>query len=350
MKNVFKILAVGLLSVCTLTSCNPDKKYTVTEAEWKALAEIDNYTIEYYVNDELIFDEKYDGDAIQLGDSYVIFVGDKQYYVSEYKEYDYVATDCTYLEFNRGQLLAEYEYSDFEYDKESKSYVNIEPTEEGCVHNIRFENGLPVSFTCTLVDNSTTPATVDVSLTLYKDIRTTTVTVPEFLYESEIDNPYVYTVDEETWNSFRNVTNYSSSYYVRKENFFETYEVEVDGNKILFDGKLYIYEDDKIYLLEEKDSKWVATEAELLDTWYFINWFFYSFDYNNFTYDEAEKEYRYSTNDGKTIYTVLFRDNELLGFDIDSIDENGKESTISYSFDDFNKVTIEVPEYTKANS
>ena len=72
--------------------------------------------------------------------------------------------------------------------------------------------------------------------------------------QAELDNPYVYTVDEETWNSFRNVTNYSSYYYVGKENFFETYEVEVDGNKILFDGKLYIYEDDKIYLLEEKDS------------------------------------------------------------------------------------------------
>ena len=346
MKNVFKILAVGLLSVCTLTSCNPDKKYTVTEAEWKALAEINNFTVEYYENDTLIVTEKYTEDTIQYGESYIIFEEDKQYFVSQYKDYGLVATDCTYLGYELGKLFVEYEYSDFEYDKESKTYVNSVPCKDGGFDSIKFENGLPVSATCTYIDESTTPATVDTYVSLYKDIRKTTITVPDFLYESELDNPYVYTVDEETWNSYRDVTNYDAYYYVDSDDLFETYIVSVDGNKMLFEDQLYIYEDGRTYLLEEKDSKWIATETELIDSWCFIDYFFSALDFSDFTYDEVRRQYRHSVNDGQITYTVFFLDGVLEGYNIELIKDNGKEYYVSFKFDNYNNVTVEVPDYS----
>ena len=86
MKNIFKGLIVCLLSICTLASCDSDKKYTVTEEEWNALIGTQNYTAEYYLDGELKMIEKYTEDVLQMDDKYVIFVGDKQYFIDEYQD------------------------------------------------------------------------------------------------------------------------------------------------------------------------------------------------------------------------------------------------------------------------
>ena len=313
MIKLLKGLFICLLSVTALSSCETNIRYTVTKQEWDAAVIQSNYTIDYYENDELLFSSKYTENVLELEGSYILFEGDKQYAIDYSEEYGWVASDVTGMEFEKGALLSGCEYEAFKYDKESKSYVY---TEEDVVYDIKFENGSPVSFTCTFLDTSTTPATNNVIHKVYSNVGTTTITLPEYIYASDIEKTIDRTVDEDTWNSFKGLQNYSLSYIILAVGIFEVYSVQITEYAILFEDDIYVFEDEKTYLLKENKSSWVATEVENFNPFKSEQVLLDGLNYTDFTYDEETKSYIYSKDNDTVIYTVTFKNDVLVYYSI----------------------------------
>lgn len=343
MNKLFKLAAVSLLSICTLTACDTHKQYMVTEEEWNALTNCENYTVDLYENGDFYSTQKYTEEYAQIGNSYIIFEEDAQFHVTELEEYGWVASEISSDYFDKGKVLQD-QYSDFEYNKETKSYVL---SEEEYVIDIKFENGLPIVYTYTYIDNSTTPATTYEIKKTYRDINKTTITLPEFIYDYEIEDTITRTVDEETWNKYKDAPNYTLFYYVSNKDGAEKIEVSITENAVLFNDQLYVIENGTTYLLEEKDSKLIATEAELTNPWIYMDPLLSSLNYSDFTYNEQEKYYYYSKDDGNETYKVSFADGVLTGIMVNYVEDG---ITVGYVVYDFGTTTIKIPEYTIENN
>ena len=162
----------------------PEIRYTITEEEWNAWTTYKNYTIQY-VSDEYNFVHKYTNDALEFDDGTIIlYIGDRQYELKE-KDDGYVARDCTWLQYSNDGLLADgYVYDEFVYDEEIGAYVLDAFDESRERWEVKFENGIPVSVIYEKF-NDDGEATVETSLHLYKEVGTTVINIPEYVFEEK---------------------------------------------------------------------------------------------------------------------------------------------------------------------
>ena len=126
--------------------------------------------------------------------------------------------------------------------------------------------------------------------------------------------------------------------------------LELKGYCILFEDDIYVFEDEKTYLLKENESSWVATEVENFNPFRSEQVLLDDLNYTDFTYDEETKSYIYSKDNDTVIYRVTFKNDVLVYYSIETILDplNPDDKTlISYGISDIVTTEIDVPDYTK---
>ena len=95
--------------------------------------------------------------------------------------------------------------------------------------------------------------------------------------------------------------------------------LELKGYCILFEDDIFVFEDEKTYLLKENESSWVATEVENFNTFKSEQVLLDDLNYTDFTYNEETKSYIYSKDNDTVIYTVTFKNDVLVYSSIEKI-------------------------------
>ena len=197
------LVAVMLCTTLMLTSCDAvmellqqyipglesDVRTTVTEAEWNAALNMENYTAESkitYDGETSISTYKFTKDGYYLKSDYVeniyVFKGDACYLLQEDAN-GMVATWAGDVESHSimKQFVAGAEFSDLKYDESKKAYILEENESMGeqtlyGIMELRFENGVLVNLTITIANGS------DKLVMEYviSNVGTTVVNVPKY--------------------------------------------------------------------------------------------------------------------------------------------------------------------------
>lgn len=319
-------------------------RYTVTEEEWNALITYNNYTIEqYYGNIHLI--HKYTDEALQFEDGDIIlFIDDKQYSLEETEE-GYVAYDCTGMNYSHNGLLSGgYVYDEFTYDETLGAYV-LEVTEE--VHKrweVRFENGVPVSITYKKYDGDIETV---VSRSLYTNVGTTIIDIPDYVFAQEVEDNTRHTVTEEEWNLNLNAGNFVTTMFVYTEDAVFEYTYKCTGDAVEIDENIVAFDGDKTYLLEEIDGTWYG--YELYNFSFLSTLMPLGLNFSDYEYLEAYNLYMPKEKTGVEFYYLFgFEDGKIsyvvLKTTMDSSDSAYYDS-IYFSIDEIGTAVINVPEY-----
>ena len=316
-------------------------RYTVTEEEWNAATVELNYTVELVGDGESSF-IKHTADAMELSSTLIVFVDDKQYEI-ELENGEYIAYDVTLMDFWNGGMLETFVYDEFFYDEENCVYVYDGIEEVGTKWEVRFENGVLI-YVDTITYEDGEPVRVDTQR--YSDIGTTVIDIPE--YTIYVEEEYRATVTKEEWELNVVRSNYTGTFYTMGEDYsFIAHPISTDGNAILLDGKTIVFEDDKMYLLEEVDGVWVATEWNAFPIYNTVVPGYLSFE--DFEYSEIDKAYVQKTDNGTGwYYTVKFYEGVLTGVIVQrSLDptDPGYLKFHGIAQIEFGGVEIEVPEF-----
>ena len=322
-----------------------EARTTVTEEEWNFWTTYKNYTIEQYYNGDRIL-HKYTEDALLLENGNIIlFIGDKQYSLSE-TENGFVAHDCTGLEIlNNGLLYGGYVYDEFTYDEELGAYVLDLLADYGMYWEVKFENGIPVSIIYNEFDGDEVVCTI---ISYYHNVGTTVVNIPDYVFEEEVEDTTRYTVTEEEWNSNVNSGNYAGVIHVMDNGEFLEYTYKCAGNAIEVDGDIVVFENGKIYLLNEVDGVYQAVEVESLKL--LPGMLPQGLNFSDYEYDEEGKRYlpKEQAEDG-LYYAIGFRDGVisyvLILVTLDESNDAYYDEIKAISITEVGTVVIEIPEY-----
>ena len=198
MKKITLIFILLFVLIVALVGCQPkpqtdgpsnEIRYTVTEDEWNAWTTYKNYTIEQF-NDSYSLVHKYTPYALEFeSGTIILYEGYKQYCLIETED-GFLARDYTWLDFSHEGLLGGgYVYDEFVYDEEICAYVLDVMEEEGARWEVRFENGVPKSVIYKEATLEGSVETVAVTTSLYTNVGTTVIDIPEFEYEDELYGP-----------------------------------------------------------------------------------------------------------------------------------------------------------------
>jgi hypothetical protein len=318
-----------------------DVRYTVTEEEWNASVVQPNYTVELVGDGESRF-VKHTVDAIEASSTLIVFVDDKQYEI-EFEDGAYIAYDVTFMEYWHGGMLETFVYDEFFYDEENCVYVYDGIEEVGTKWEVRFENGVLI-YVDTVTYEDGEPVRVDTQR--YSDIGTTVIDIPE--YTIYVEEEVRTTVTEEEWNLNAERSNYTAEFITLNQAFeMTTHSFATDGNAIIFDGNLIVSRGDKMYMLEEIDGVWVATEwneYNISMTLIPEGLTFADFEYS----EEAECYIQKSDNGTGRFYNVTFENGvALFVYQHASNDPYADAYFDLYGLSqiEFGGVEIEVPEY-----
>ena len=328
------------------TPAKPDEtRYTITAEEWAALADQYNYTLETTYEDEEPYTQKYTKDAIEIDESIILFVDDKQYQLVEGED-GWIADDVTYADFWHGGLLSNINFEDFFYDESICAYVNKDYEEEGSKLVIKFENGLPVSSVSFLLGEEDTPIVQH----LYINIGTTVINIPEFTFDYELAPDPSQLVTEEEWNKFINEKNFNVEVVLLRGTDYKEYMMKSTGEAFEIGETVIVLDSDKKYALEETDGVWYAKEYDgvtlpevLLPE---------GLDYNDFEFNVQQGAYVQKNVTGtEDIYSIGFNNGQLLFVQIQkAYDPERPDYTeiLSYTVYEVGTVTIDVPDYVIA--
>ena len=351
------VLALALVG-CSFSNSSTENKndssfqqnevrYTVTEEEWDSWVAYPNYTIEQY-SDNYHLVHKYTEYAFTVGDRIIVIVGDKEYQLEETDD-GYVAFDCTSYYNHDGLLAGGYVYDEFTYDAEVCAYVLDVMEDMGARWEVKFENGIPVSIIYTEVKVVDGVEKTTVVTSLYTNVGTTVIDVPEYVIEEEIEVRR--TVTEEEWNSCISAGNFAGNFFAMIDiTNFDIYSCsfKYTGNALMLDGKIIVFEGDKKYMLEDIDGIWYGTEwneydicATLIPS---------DLDFDDFEYSEIDELYKQKVDTGLDLYySVGFKDGKLTYISAQksyNIEDPGYFDTFSFSIHEIGITeTIQVPEY-----
>ena len=316
-------------------------RYTVTEEEWNYWTTCKNYTIEQYYGDIHLI-HKYTEEALMLHDGDIIlFIGDKQYSLNETED-GYIAQDCTGLEItNAGLLSGGYVYDEFTYDEELGAYV-LEVTEDVRMRwEVRFENGVPVSIIYKKYDGDIETV---VSRSLYTNVGTTVIDIPDYVFEEEDTTRY--TVTEEEWNLNLNAVNYSGQIMNLVEN--KLYSYKCTQNAIEMAENLMVSEGGKTYLLQSADgTTWYAVELE--EGYGVPTMVPQGLNFSDYEYSEYSQMYVSKVGTVEELYYSFGFKEGVLSYVLiqTTIDPENPEyyECVAFLIDEIGTVVIEIPEY-----
>lgn len=324
-------------------------RYTVTEEEWDSWVTCPNYTIEQYdENYHLV--HKYTEYAFTAGDTIIIVKGDQEYQLEKRAD-GYFAFNCTEYDYwHDGLLSGGYVYDEFTYDEVICAYVLDCMEEMGARWEVKFENGVPVSIIYIEVkEDADGVKKTSILTSLYTDVGTTVIELPEYVLEEE-RNPRM-TVTEEEWNSCINVGNFAGNFtsIIDIDNFEFFYcSFAYTGNALMLDGNIIVFEGDKRYKLVEVDG-----------TWYAIEWDEYEIcptlipsdlKFEDFEYHKPTGGYRQKVTTGLDLYySFAFEDGVLVLITVQKSynqEDAGYLDAFHFSINEIGTTeTIEVPEY-----
>ena len=328
-------------------------RYTVTEDEWDSWVTYQNYTIEQY-NEKYHLVHKYTEYAFTAGDTIIIVKGDQEYQL-EKRASGYFAFNCTEYDYwHDGLLSGGYVYDEFTYDEVICAYVLDLMEEMGARWEVKFENGVPVSIILIEVTVVDGVQKTSVLTSLYTNVGTTVIDLPEYVLEEE-RNPRR-TVTEEEWNSCINVGNFAGNFtsIIDIDNYeFYYCSFKYTGNALMLDGNIIVFEGDKKYVLGEINGAWYATEwneYEICPTLIPSD-----FKFEDFEYHDQTGRYIQKVNTGLDLYySFAFEDGVLVLIGVQkSYDQEdpGYWDAFHFSIDEIGTVeTIEVPEYVIVES
>lgn len=323
---------------------NNEKNHTITEDQWDALVGLSNFSVESKDNEGSLtynYFHKYTEDVIELDGDIILFIDDKQYLLLE-KETGWVASDHTVLNFQKGYLLAGYNFEDFTYDETKKAYVS-QIDKQNSWEEIIFENGVLVKITTYILKEDLNEENVHIIENIYTNIGTTTIEVPEYTFE--VVEEYVTTVTEEEWNKYMNEYNFSSYYLLFDTTDYsmeKIYQYNIEGGYYT-NEKYYVSKDEKIYLLTETDNGWVGEEVDSFAG--YKGPLLQGISFSEVEYDENEESYVTKNVDENGIrYYFYFYD----GVPIIVYMENTLSPDVYeyYFIEEIGSVLFELPEYT----
>lgn len=322
-------------------------RYTVTEEEWDSWVTYHNYTIEQY-SDGYHLVHKYTENAFTVGDRIIVIDGDKEYQL-EVTDDGYVAFDCTDYYDHEGLLSGGYVYDEFIYDADICAYVLDVMDDMGARWEVKFENGIPVSIIYTEVKVVDGVETTTVITSLYTNVGTTVIDVPEYVIEEEQEIRK--TVTEEEWNSNINAGNFSGNFSaiidIINYEFYYCF-FKYTGNALVLDGNIIVFEGDKKYKLEEVDGTWYASEwneYEICSTLIPSN-----LDFDDFEYSEIDEAYKQKVETFVDLYYLVgFAEGKLSYISVQKsydIEDPGYFDIFSFNIYEIGTTEIiEVPEY-----
>lgn len=355
-KRFLQLFIISLVMLFTLTSCNMyiiDKtqeeiRYTITESEWEALTKESNFTL---VKPSLGSVEKFTNHLLDVNGSITLFIGEKQFSITQEEEC-WVAYDHTFMDLAHGPLFEGMNYSDYQYDEEEKIYYNKDFEEYGRKFEIRFENGIPTSINVVYSDRNNVFDYENKFEVIIKDIGTTIIDLPEYIFEHEYYAMFDYTITEEVWNKYANQTNYVLDVYG-----FNNYEMihfvqKSSGDAYEIDDSIIVIENGKKYILELKDDVWYAKEYVNKKMWEGL--LLKDFDYNDFEYDKETRKYVQKNNiENDIVYSLAFEEGQLLYIFAEKISDPSNPDlfdVIAYDVIEIGTVEIDVPEYVIENN
>lgn len=349
-------ISLGGCSISSSTNNESDSesqsdgvRYTVTEEEWNSWVTYQNYTIEQY-NEKFHVVHKYTEYAFTVGDTLILIKGDKEYQLEKRAD-GYFAFNCTEYDYwHEGLLSGGYVYDEFTYDEVICAYVLDCMEEMGARWEVKFKNGVPVSIIYIEVkEDADGVKKTSVLTSLYTDVGTTVIELPEYVIEEE-RNPRK-TVTEEEWNNCINAGNFAGNFSAIID--VDNYEVfycsfAYTGNALMLDGNIIVFEGDKCYKL-----------VEVAGTWYAIEWDEYEIcstlipsdlKFEDFEYHEQTKTYRQKVNTGLDLYySLVFEDGVLVLITVHKSynqEDAGYWDTFLFNINEIGTTeTIEVPEY-----
>lgn len=324
-------------------------RYTVTEEEWDSWVTYPNYTIEQY-DDNYRLVHKYTEYAFTVGDAIILINGDKEYQLEKRAD-GYFAFDCTEYDYwHDGLLSGGYVYDEFTYDEVICAYVLDLMEEMGARWEVKFENGVPVSIIYIEVkEDADGIEKTSVLTSLYTDVGTTVIDLPEYVIEEE-RNPRM-TVTEEEWNNCINAGNFAGNFssIIDADNYEIFYcSFAYTGNALMLDGNIIVFEGDKKYILGEINGTWYATEwdeYEICPTLIPSD-----FKFEDFEYYEPTGSYRQKEKTGSDLYySFVFEDGVLVLITVQKSynqEDAGYWDAFHFSINEIGTTeTIEVPEY-----
>lgn len=321
-------------------------RYTVTEEEWIAATEQRNYTIEQ-TSDSYYLLHKYTDNAMEIDDSIILFIGDRQYFLDEGED-GYVATDCTALGFEHNGMLAGAYYDEFVYDEELCAYVCDAIEEAGAKWELRFEDGVLVSMTVTLVSVVDGVESTQIIQSYYTNVGTTVIDIPEYVFSE--DPEIRKTVTEEEWNLYAGEGNFTAVIYTVSNGEYYMYSFKSTGSAAEIDGQYIVFEDGKKYILEEIDGVWYASEWNEID--FSATMIPSGLSFDDFEYSESMQMYIQKEDNGSGLfYSVEFEDGVIAGIIAqESLDpaDPGYMELFSINIREIGTATIDVPEYVFA--
>lgn len=317
-------------------------RYTVTAEEWEALTDEYNYTFEWIVDGESSGQDKYTKDVIQIGESIILFVGDKQYMLEE-TERGWVAYDCTDMEFAHDGSFVDYAFEDCFYDESICAYVNKNYEEIGERAEIRFENGKLISVTYHSVD----PDDGEVNEYLYTNIGETVIDVPEFTFYYDLEPDPAKLATEEIWNRYAGEKNFTALLVESDGTEYVEHTLKSTEDAFELDGKIIVFEAGKGYALEKRDGAWYAVEYEgialpesLLPK---------GLGFDDFEYDaESEMYVQKNAEDADFFYSVAFENGAPVYVQIGEAPDPsnpGYIHMIALMISEIGSADVDVPEY-----
>ena len=358
--NFIAILLVLLLSAMAIVGCqNPNPstntppadnnpppaevRYTVTEEEWNAWTTYKNYTIEY-TSESYNFVTKHTDNALEFDDGTIIlFIDDRQYELEE-KDGGYVAVDYTWIQYsNDGLLSGGYLYDEFTYDETIKAYVVEGVGETTERWEVRFENGIPVSV---IYKEFNGDEEINASTSLYKNVGTTVISIPEYVFEEKEDVRT--TVTEEEWNSWINCTNFTLEYVSDEDSFiYKSTENAIEMES----GTIILFIDDKQYYLKETENGYVAydcTDMEFTHNGLLSG----GFVYDEFVYNELLGAYVFDGLDESGVWWEVKFENgvpvSIVWMEIIEVDGVEKTFITGKMYTDVGTTVIDIPDYVFA--
>lgn len=341
-KRIFQVLVILLLSIFVLSACESNKKYKVTSEQWEALAKEYNYTLELIGNGVSVSIQKYTKDSSEI-DGSIIFIADGKEYSLSWLDDVWVAIEGQY-DMWLGGLIEAYEYNEFEFDKESKMYICDKYANEGYIYKLKFENGVLIS---KIVENVLESGNEAVNLSYeirYSNIGTTEIVIPEYISYEEYESRFTRTVTEEQWNDYADEMNFSLECLILRNGEYQSYKQKTTSEAYEKDGKIIISKDGKKYMLEQNENVWLAKEVENIEL--FERPLLKDLNFNDFEYNEEEKQYVQKNIEGKDFkYIVKFSNGvpEMIG--IESLNDSN-DLMIYYILSEIGTTVIEVPNYT----
>lgn len=333
------ILLTSLLIGCEQSSS--DIKYTITKDEWDALVGVTNYTVQSKDNEGIEYNNylhKYTEEAIDIDGTLIIFLDDKQYFLSE-KETSWVALDCTTLNFEKGYLLENCNFEDYTYDESKKAYVS-RINDQNYWNELVFENGILIKSTTFMLKEDLNEDNCYIIERTFSNIGTTKVDIPE--YSFGYDDEIITTVTEQIWNKYMNEYNFSISYFTYESSGMEEIIQLSIKDAYYLNDNYYVLKEDKLYLLTKTDNRWIGKETDSFPG--YLGSLLQGFSFNEVEYDQNDEAY-VSKNIDENGYRYHFYFMDGVPTMIFMESSTSRELDKYFAVNEIGEIKFEIPQY-----